>query len=85
VELDLGDKKMHIHIDTQVGFDCDGIVVEEKTDIHGKKCWKASITPTHLFGMEVDAAPIEGIGRTKKEAIERMNKNQKEFYDGMWV
>jgi hypothetical protein len=73
-----------IHIDRQVGFNADGIEIKEKTDLKGEKCFVASITPTHLFGMEVDAAPIEGIGRTKEEAIERMNVEQKKFYEAMW-
>jgi len=70
--------------DKHVGMD-GGSQVEEIRNDHGQHYFKASYTPTHLFGSEVDAAPLFGYGATRELALERLEKEIEKFNESIWL
>lgn len=76
--------QVHCHTDKHVGM-VGGYDVQEITNDYGQHYFKASWTCTHMFGSEIEAAPLFGYGATREIAIERLEKEMKEFNDAMWV
>lgn len=65
----------------------DGVKIEQKTDIHGKPCFRAFTTITSILGSdpELTQGPtLEGFGTTEEEARERLAKELREFNDSLW-
>jgi hypothetical protein len=76
---------LSIHCDTNIGQNDSGVTVREITNGHGQHYFEASTTITHLFGQEISGScPIIGIGATRELAIERLQKELKEFNDSLW-
>ena len=63
----------------------DGITVCRCSDGLGGWCYKASFTPTSLFGVEVDAVSLEGFGRTPDDAVARCEAEVERFYASLWA
>ena len=63
----------------------DGVVVQEKRNTDGSTYWTASSTITHIFGSEIDAAPLVGYGTTEQQARERLALELKRFNDSLWA
>lgn len=59
--------------------------VEEITNDYGQHYFKATHTPTHIFGSEVDAAPLFGYGATREIALERLEKEIDKFNEALWI
>ena len=51
---------------------------------HGKPCWKVTQQIESIFGSEVDGQ-CSGIGRTRKEALNRLQENQAKLYESLWA
>ena len=52
----------------------------------GQRYWKATAKIGALFGHVPDiSGDLEGIGRTEREALERLHNATVEFHESMWV
>ena len=61
------------------------VVFTEKPNALGGTFWEARQPITHLFGMEVQGCEVSGIGRTKEEALERMEADRTKLCDSLWA
>jgi hypothetical protein len=75
---------VYIHTDTHVGMTVDQITVKEINNVHGQHYWIATAPIGSIFGSEVQGAECKGIGRTKEEALERLQHDLKNFNDSLW-
>lgn len=67
------------------GLVVDGVIFERHENVGGTFYWKAIQPVTHLFGSVVDAAPLEGIGKTQELALQRLEQARKELYESIWI
>jgi len=76
---------MQIHIDQNIGQNGEPDKAELITPTHQKPYWKATHQITHIFGSEVNAAPIEAIGTTREQALERLQEKKRQFNESLWI
>jgi hypothetical protein len=65
----------------------DGVRIEQKRDIHGAICFRASTTITSILGSDpalTQGPTLEGLGVTEKHARERLEKELRDFNDSLW-
>jgi len=77
------DKKPDVSafICSNIGQNDDGVRVEQLPD----GTFKAWTKITHIFGSEVDAAPLEGFGGTEAGARAALEKELRDFNDSLWL
>ncbi len=74
-----------IHIDKNIGIAMGSDVqFEEKRNVDGAPYWNAIRQIGSLFGSPVDGQ-CEGIGRTKEEAVERLQKDEAKLAESLWA
>lgn len=66
------------------GLTMQGATVIEISDGHGGRCWKAAAEIGSIFGSEVSGG-IEAYGRTKEEALERLETERRKLYESLWA
>lgn len=65
----------------------DGVRIEQKRDIHGAICFRASTTITSILGSDpalTHGPTLEGFGTTEEQARERLDKKLRDFNDSLW-
>lgn len=66
----------------------DGVRIEQKRDIHGAICFRASTTITSILGSDpahTQGPTLEGFGTTEEQARERLAKELRDFNDSLWA
>lgn len=56
----------------------------EKTNFDGEPYWVATKDVTHLLGSKIDGCVVQGFGRTKEIALERLDKDEANLYESLW-
>lgn len=73
-----------MHMDCQPGLIMDGTKVVEIRNAHGQHYWKATARIGSIFGADVEGE-LNGIGRTKEQALQRLEEERKKLYESMWA
>lgn len=81
----MSDRHIAVHCTEHVGMTVGDCTLTQHENVNGTFYWKATQQITHLFGSEVDAAPLVGIGRTQEIAIQRLQQKRKEFQESLWA
>ena len=71
-----------------IGQGDDGVRIEQKRDIHGATCFRASTTITSILGSDpahTVGPTLEGYGTTEEQARERLEKELRDFNDSLWA
>lgn len=65
----------------------DGVRIEQKRDINGAICFRASTTITSILGSDpkcTQGPTLEAFGTTEEQARERLDKELRDFNDSLW-
>jgi hypothetical protein len=79
---------MNAFICNNIGQVDDGVRIEQRRDIHGAVCFRASTTITSILGSdpELTSGPtLEAFGVTEESARERLEKELRDFNDSLWA
>ncbi len=76
-----GENHMNAFVCSNIGQNDDGVHVEQLKD----GTFRAWTRITHIFGSQVDAAPIEGFGGTEADARAALTKELRDFNDSLWA
>ena len=74
---------IHYHTDKHPGLTMNGVEFTHHEN-HGKPYWKATAQIGTLFGQKVEGE-LTGIGWTKEQALERLEKEHSELYESLWA
>lgn len=66
-----------------IGLTMDGATVTKHSNHDGQPYYKAVAKIGTIFGSEVDGQ-CEGIGRTPKEALQRLKEDERKLADSLW-
>lgn len=67
-----------------VGLTMENAVVTEHHNAHGQHYWKAVAQIGTIFGSEVDGE-LSGYGRTKEQALERLQQERIKLHESLWA
>lgn len=72
------------HEDKHPGMVTEEAVVTEVNNTMGQHYWKAVAPIGSLFGHKVEGE-LEGIGRTRDEALKRLADERSKLYESLWA
>lgn len=68
----------------KIGLTTGKPVVEEIHNGHGQHYWKATANIESVFGSEV-SGQVSGIGKTRKQAMDRLNDEITKLAESLWA
>lgn len=71
------------HVDTYVGFTTGKVSLKRCENVGGTFYWKAIEPIDSIFGTDVDAEPLVGIGKTKEIALKRLEHSKRQFSESL--